>query len=186
MWILVCLWQSAQASLGKYSLILDKELLGRKPRAVPTPRPTPPPVQTTPSWASSYQMTMMTLNQRTGKARVGLQNIREDESLLLIQGSDNYPAFELLEVDMEKQTAQVRHQDATHTFRLQEGPAPAPSKPEPEERPSQIRRIRPTPIRTNDSAQTESETSAPVTTRFKTREELETHLQQVQMDAIRT
>jgi hypothetical protein len=177
--------QAANVDLGKYRLILDKELLGRDKPEVQPIKPTPRPPVSRASWADDYQMTMITQDNQTGKIRVGLQHLKNNTALLLIEGDNEFnKAYQIESANFDNASVRVRYQGVVHEFRLQEGANPTPEKPT-------IRRNSPT-IRSssnnsNQRVNVESAEPPPVPTpRFRSREELETHLKSVQMDAIRT
>lgn len=179
--------------LGEYQVILDKQLLGAT-RQVTVPAVTPPPTVAAPSWSREYQMTMMTRDQPSGTIRIGLQNIQNQSSVLLIEGKDRHEDFKLVSANYSSGTATISYRGASHQFRLQDGPATR-SAPTTEMRdPSRInipdaarksgtiarpgRRSRPsTPDQESPTLQIR---------RFASQEELQEHLKQQQMDAIRT
>lgn len=190
---------AATDPLGKYRLILDRELLGVESRETPTisePEPSP----TAPSWARDYRMTMMTQDQDNGKVRVGLQHRRESSAILLIENDTSYPDFELVVADYQRGTARVRYQGNEHLFELEDGPAGeatsgsasggnrmetlsgrqlrsprTPSVPSPP----------PTPAPPSRREMEEYEEEKERVRRFNS-EEMEAHLNQQQMEAIRS
>lgn len=166
--------------LGKYQLILDKQLLGIE-KVTPSPVTAPTTVVAEPSWSRDYRMTMITQDQ--DKLRVGLQSLKDQSAVLLIEGEDSYPDFRLISGNYQQGIARVSYRGSENQFMIQSGPdkvSPAPS---------------PASIRSNGSNRTRirSEESNPPTARadvsirtFQSREELQAHLEAQQMDAIRT
>lgn len=189
------------AELGQYQVILDKQLLGRKaPEPPPVTNPTPPPLAA-PGWSRQYRMTMMTQDDDDGTVRVGLQNVQDQSSVLLIQGRERAADkdFSLISADYEGGTAQISYLGTTHRFELQMTVAAPPVLKAPAGaaagRPIQ------TPAAANNSASRSSiarsalrnrresrkAESAPLQVRrFASQEELQAHLKEQQMDAIRT
>lgn len=174
--------------LGKYSLILDKELFGGEPKAVPTPAPQPTPSPQTPSWARNYRMTMMTYDDYSEQVRVGIQNTQDNSSVLLIQGEDLHKFYKLLSADFDQRSAKISYQGVPHTFRLQQGPAPSTTSSEtPRSTRDRGRGGSSSRNRGREIARTPAPTPTPnATPRFQNREELQAHLKRQQMDAIRT
>jgi hypothetical protein len=192
--ILVCISlvpRDAEANdLGKYQLILDKQLLGSVKVAPAPPVMRREPEIAPPSWAREYQMTMMTLDE--DRVRVGLQHVQNHSALLLIEGEESHSEFTLISANYDQGSAMVRHGGVEHQFQLQTGPVES-ARVERDDSPSPTtvrgrtrRIIRPSserPVRGQRENNEEEET--PVR-RFETREELEAHLKEQQMDAIRT
>ncbi len=182
------------ASLGEYQIILDKQLLGRPP---PPPRAEPPPPEppapATPGWANEYRMTMITYDDFSQSIRVGLQNVRDNSGFLLIKG-ETYPGhrYVLVDGDIHRGQATISFQGQQHRFSLESGPEPTdstpssarggrtrpspPSQPEP----ARVRRVPRPPQRQDQNEEPEQQS------RFQSPEELQAHLENVQMDAIRT
>lgn len=176
------------ADLGKYQLILDKELFGSADRAL-VKKPTRPPPAPSPSWARDYTMTMMTYDQDKNLARIGLQNLRDETALLLIEGDTSHPDFQLLSADYRRGLATVKHRGVDHQFSLEDGPARKPSTPSrgsASSRPTRrdTRRVIANPRSTPNIPEPVSTPVPPV--RFESGEELREHLKQVQMDALRS
>jgi hypothetical protein len=182
--------------LGKYQLILDKQLLGSEKVTPPPPtRTRTAPEERAPSWAEEYRMTMMT--QDEDLVRVGLQHIRDQTAFLLIEGREFNPEtdlFQLVSANYAQSTATIRHRETEHRFDLQTMPTVPPVRVERQQESTTPirRRPRPTirqtgPRNRSPSAQVEdpSEKEEPTVRRFESREELEAHLQEQQMDAIR-
>lgn len=182
------------ADFGEYQIILDRQLLGRPP---PPPRRDPPPPEppaaTAPGWANEYRMTMITFDDHSKTLRVGLQNIRDHSGYLLIKGEEatDRHRFTLVDGDFERGQATIAFGSQQHRFSLESGPAAT------EESPAQTRggRARPNaptqaePPRVRrvvTPPQREQQDEPPQQSRFQSPEELEAHLQNVQMDAIRT
>ena len=177
------------ADLGKYQLILDKELFGADPPPRPPPRPTPIPPVRTPSWSKPFRMTMITFDDYSGSVRVGLQNNKTKQSVLLIEGENTHRDYKLLEADFKRGTARVSYRGTPHEFQLSQGPPPTSSSPRRSSRPDRSRSSRPRRPTPRSSTGRTNTTAAPTprpTPRFRTREELQAHLKEVQMDAIRT
>jgi hypothetical protein len=176
----------AQSPLGPYQIVLEKSLLGRAD-APPSPAATPPPATVaTPGWASEYRMTMLTKDDYNGSVRIGLQNVRDNSGLLLMEDDPPGNPFRLLRADFERNQATVTYQGSSHVFSLESGAPPPPAEPAPQsggrgQQPTRRRVIEPPapPVPTPPAP----EEAAP---RFRTQEELDTHLKEVQMDAIRT
>ncbi len=172
------------SALGPYQVILDKGLLGGVDEGVAVVAPTSVPVVVTPGWASEYQMTMITRDLDTGVVRVGLQHKRDGRGFLLVQGEEPLQDLELLGADFERNQATIRYRGSPHLFTLETGTASVPSEPS-EGRRGPSRVVVPTPrprlAPTPEAASVEVETP-----RFQSQEELDTHLKQVQMDALRT
>lgn len=182
--------QAEGNTLGKYQLILDKQLLGSV-KAAPPPAPRPEPEITPPSWAQDYRMTMMTLDE--DRVRVGLQHIQNNSAFLLIEGEDSHTEFTLVSANYDQGSAEVRRLGDLHRFELQSGPAVAaraqrvdPSPVSTNVRGANRRGIRPPGVRPVPREQESNEAEEPQVRRFETREELEAHLREQQMDAIRT
>lgn len=173
---------------GRYQVILDQQLLGRP---VPEPtqtRPEPPPAAPAPSWATEYRLTMITEDFSSGLARVGLYHIRNQVGYLLIEGEDDsHHGFSLQSVNYARNQAEIMYQGVRHTFSLESGPmqsSPAVTQPSTRPQPP-TRTVRRVTRSTTTSISPEPETPPPEP-RFRSPEELQAHLQDVQMDAIRT
>jgi len=190
--LMVC---SRAADLGDYQIILDRNLLGVE-QPPPEPEPPPPPPPAAASWANDYVMTMM--SKDPSGLRVGLQNKRNGQAFLLIekdpQASGNYM---LVSGDFDSGTANIRHGNQSHQFTIQTGPVvKAQSRPstgrvsrtsnasvgqsgDENERPITPRRriVRRRVIPQESSSEEQ---------RFNSREELQRHLEEQQLDAIRT
>lgn len=169
---------------GRYQIILDQQILGRiEPDAPPQP-PVIPPSPPPPSWTTDYRLTMITEDLFSGRARVGLYHVRQQIGYLLIEGEryDDH-GFVLDSVDYNQGLAVILHQGSRHSFQLESAPEPLSPPETPPARqppPRTVRRVNNRP---------EAETAPPVSPpepRFSSPEELQTHLQNVQMDAIRT
>ena len=182
--------------LGSYQIILDKHLLGA-PRRVTPPPAAPPPVKSTPGWSREYRLTMMTKDQSTGAVRIGLQNTRDNSALLLIEGKDRYKDYKLVSADPTGGSAQISYQGQVHRFDLQEGPVTSRSaSPQPQNRSQVSQRSstsepstpprRRTVRRRIISPPRQEDTSAVQIKRFASQEELQEHLKEQQMDAIRS
>lgn len=181
--------QMPAGDFGRFQVILDQQVLGRPEPAAPVapPAPTPPPAA--PGWANEYRMTMMTKDVESGQIRVGLQNVRDNTGHLLIQGDPPSHGFSLRSAEFDQFRAVIQFQGASHTFTLETGsapPAPAadtgrpgvrrtPTAPPPP-RPRQVPQPPPEDLQEVNQAEP----------RFRTQEELQAHLEQVQMDAIRS
>jgi len=141
---------------------------------------------------------MMTRDQSTGAIRIGLQNIQNQTAILLIEGQDRRADYKLVSANYTQGSAQVSHQGATHRFDLQDGPAlraspstvsatstrsssstPSVSRTQPTVRRRKVvtNRNRPRPPEDTPALQIQ---------RFASQEELQEHLKQQQLDAIRT
>ncbi len=177
----------AASPLGEYQVILDRELFGL-PVPASTPVPTPPPAPAAPGWANEFRMTMMSVDPISGRSRVGLQNLK-DQSAILIMENDSFESdYKLLEVNKDAGTATIAFNGSPHRFRFEDGPVIAPT-PVPQQR-GRFRGRRPQQQNNNNaSRQPRPQAAAPTpkpTPRFRTRAELQAHLQNVQVDAIRT
>jgi len=171
---------------GRFQVILDKQLLGRaaadaSPADVTTPV-TPPPV-----WASEYRMTMMTRDAFDGSICVGLQHARDNSGYLLMQGAPSTQGFQLTDADFDANRATIRFNGAPHIFHLEAGTevSPQPAAPPGGRNISRSTRIpprQPDPPALPPGPPPEQ----PEAVRFNTPEELQIHLQNVQMDALRT
>ncbi len=190
--VLVVSIEASQDPLGKYSLILDKGLFGKEEKPVvvpPAPTPTPPPVSA--GWAKQFQMTMMTLEDHTNRVRIGLQNLQNKTSMLLIEGEDPFDGYTLQEADFSNKKATVVYGGVPHVFDLTRGNTPVSAtnrngnrtgnratstRPEFRRRNTPTVRPRTTPT-----------PKPPVQARqWKSRDEYQKHLQQQNEDAIRT
>lgn len=178
--------------LGEYQIILDKQLLGSV-RQVTPPAVAPPVNVPAPAWSQNYRMTMMTQDGRDGSIRVGLQNLQDQTSLLLIEGKDRYEDFALVSANITQGSAQISYKGVSHRFDLQSGPGVTRREPAgrntPETRQSSSPRTPST--RSSSSPRTSGrnrgeEKPTLQIRRFASREELQEHLKQQQMDAIRT
>jgi len=188
--------------LGKYRLILDRELFGSAPASPETPAPPPVETPAEPGWAREYKMTMMTIDQETHRVRVGLQNVRGESAVLLIEGRDTHPEFSLRSADFERGLATVTRHGSPHQFSLATAPEPGdnPIVHRPESSPRRMASSNRTRDRSEprrriirrigegnpDVDEETSELEAPRTTRFRNNEELQEHLKEVQMDALRS
>lgn len=185
---------AAAEGLGKYQLILDKQLLGIE-KVTPAPAAVSAPVVAEASWSRDYRMTMIT--QDEDKLRVGLQNLKDQSAVLLIEGENSYPDFRLLSGNYQQGIARVSYRGVEHQFMIESGPAPASATPA--NRPGSSNwGNRPRPggtsssprsgsprMRTGEESSGETPPQPQVRT-FQSREELQAHLQEQQMDAIRT
>lgn len=178
-------WSALPAKeLGKYQLILDKQLLGVE-KVVPQTINLAPPKLATPSWSLDYRMTMITQDERG--IRIGLQNLKTQSAVLLIEGDTSYPDFQLVSADYRLGNARVRFKGSEHQFTIQDGPVQVgatstnPSARNPR---GSARTTRPGRVRTTPSSP--EPPSTPQVRKFNSREELQTHLREQQMDAIRT
>lgn len=178
-------------SLGKYQLILDKQLLGSVKVAPAPPVTRREPEVTPPSWAQEYRMTMMTLDE--DRVRVGLQHIQNNSAFLLIEGEESHSEFTLVSADFDRGSALVRHRGVEHRFELQTGPVVAARVQRGNAQTSNITvhgrtrpGIRPPGPRPLQGRPENTEPEEAPVRRFETREELEAHLKEQQMDAIRT
>ncbi|MGA0368379.1 MAG: hypothetical protein ACO3N7_02905 [Kiritimatiellia bacterium] len=177
--------------LGRYQIILDKQLLGAE-KSAPPPVNNVPPVQAPPSWSRDYRMTMIT--QDGDQVRVGLQNLRDQSAVLLIEGENDYPDFQLVSADFQQGTAMIRYRGVESRFTIEAGPAAVPSVQKSPVPARSVRNNRPQltfpravqPGTLQPVPQELSGESTPRVRQFRNREELEAHLQQQQMDAIRT
>ncbi|MDF3130614.1 hypothetical protein P0Y35_15505 [Kiritimatiellaeota bacterium B1221] len=181
------------ADLGPYQLILDKQLLGVE-KTMPLEVSRAPVTVAAPSWSRDYRMTMIT--QDEDKLRVGLQSLKDQSSILLIEGEEAFPQnhFQLVSGDYMQGTAVIRYQGSESHFRIESGPAAQPaSSPENSSgrggrgsstRISSPRNFQPSSVRPR--APVTVPTAQPQVREFKTREELQAHLEEQQMDAIRT
>ncbi|MEX2606582.1 MAG: hypothetical protein WD708_04485 [Kiritimatiellia bacterium] len=175
--------------LGKYQLILDKQLLGSvqvAPRPVPQREAQPAP----PSWAQEYRMTMMTLDE--DQVRIGLQHVQNQSAFLLIEGEDSHSEFTLISANYEQGSAVVRHRDIDHRFDLQTGPVVSVREERGEPpvtttvRGRARRIIRPPGPRPFPESSENNEPGISMERRFESSEELEAHLKEQQLDAIRS
>jgi len=116
------------AELGKYQLILDKQLLGLA-HAAPSTSEAVAPAPASATWAADYRMTMMTRDVDHQKVRVGLQHLRDHSALLLVEGEDSHPEFRLESADFAVGVAEIRYQGAAARFELQDGPTLQPADP---------------------------------------------------------
>ncbi len=180
------------ADLGPYQLILDKQLLGVE-KATPTEPVRAPVVAASPSWSRDYRMTMITQDEE--KLRVGLQSLKDQSSILLIEGEKPFPddSFQLVSGDYMQGTAVIRYQGSESRFHIESGPSAQSAAPEVSSgrggrggstRTGSTRSYQPRPMR--PSAPVATPTPKPQVRKFNTREELQTHLQNQQVDAIRT
>ena len=184
--------------LGRYQLILDKQLLGVQ-KAAPAPVKPAQVVEAAPSWSRQYRMTMIT--QDDDRVRVGLQNLQDRSAVLLIEGEPSHPDFQLISADFQQGTARIRYRGSESRFTIESGPEPVasvqktPITPSPPTNPrhnrssTSRRTITPQPASPGtlrSFPQNKESTPAPQIREFKTREELQAHLRQQQMDAIRT
>lgn len=171
---------------GEYQVILDQQLLGKPAPVAPPVRPETPAPTPAPSWATEYRLTMITEDLYSGKVRVGLTNVRDQSGFLLIEGEPSDQGFALVSADLNLQQAEITYQGLRHVFSLESAslPSPPPENPEPRNRSTSDRSIR----RVSRPAVVSSpQPPEPAPTpRFSSPEELQAHLQSVQMDAIRT
>lgn len=184
---------SYSQDLGKYQLILDKQLLGIE-KVTPSPITAPTTVVAEPSWSRDYRMTMITQDQ--DKLRVGLQNLKDRSAVLLIEGEDTYPDFRLISGNYQQGIARVSYRGSEYQFMIQSGPdqvspapSPAPMRGNGNNRPrggdSSSSRSSSPRIRSDESNPPSVSVEVPTRT-FQSREELQAHLEAQQMDAIRT
>lgn len=168
------------ADLGDYQLILDRQLLGLEEPVSPQ-RPAPPqPVA--PSWASDYIMTM--ISKDLSGLRVGLQHKNNGQAFLLMENDDQHSAdFKLISGDFDSGTATISYRNQPHQFAIETGPAASPSPASPIQKvATQVRRPGRTRVR---RIRSDRPNVVPQRT-FKSREELQQHLREQQLDAIRT
>jgi hypothetical protein len=194
--LLICFWvlflgsevfaQRGGGDFGPYQVILDRQLLGR-PEPVEPPAARPPPAAPPPSWAVEYRLTMITEDMNTGRARVGLYHVRNQTGYLLLEGEE-FDGFRLHSVNFENNRAEISFQGTRHTFTIDSAPAAA-SAPEPRANirqpaaPTSVRRVSRSVSSSNEPP---SVPEPPAEPRFSSPEELQAHLQNVQMDAIRS
>jgi len=184
---------------GRFQVILDKQLLGRPAMEEPISPVTAPPSSPSPSWAMEYRMTMMTRDAGDGSIRVGLQNVRDNSGFLLIEGDASTHGYQLSDADFEAFRATIRYNGNAHVFQLESGAVATPAAVpvlapggrvvtrrsgtgpfiSPGMSPNPPRRPEPDPVNPEENPEA-------VPTRFNSPEELQIHLQNVQMDAIRT
>jgi hypothetical protein len=179
--------------LGEYQVILDRQLLGSNAPEPSEAVLTPPQTLPVPSWANQYRMTMMTMDQQQGAVRVGLQNLQDQSAVLLIQGQNRHRDFTLITADYQKGTAQIAYRGASHLFTLADAasasvavpPVNNPRSTRPSSRPSAQPR---TANRSSPRSQLTGPDESPSLQirRFSSQEELQAHLMEQQMDAIRT
>ncbi len=188
-WLTVCLvipHAPAQGGrdFGRYQVILDQQLLGRPEPVAPPVRPEAPPPAAPPSWSVEYRLTMITEDLFSDRARVGLYHVRNQIGYLLIEGEEN-EGFRLHSVNYETQSAEISYQGTRHHFSLESAPSVA-SSPEPQQsRSPQARNVRRV-SRSVSTSEPAEPPEPPPEPRFSSPEELQAHLQNVQMDAIRT
>jgi len=185
--LMASLVNASQESLGKYSLILEKGLFGKEIKTAPVaPSPTPIPPPAAAGWAKQFQMTMMTLESGSNRVRVGLQNVQEKRSMLLMEGDEPYEGYQLTKADFVQKKATVVYGGVPHVFDLTRGtppPAPQPTRPTRPQTGRQEFRRRNTPVRPRATPTPRPPAQA---RQWKSREEYQKHLQQQNEDAIRT
>ncbi|WFB37630.1 hypothetical protein P3T73_07635 [Kiritimatiellota bacterium B12222] len=175
---------SFASELGAYQLILDKQLLGVE-KVVPQVMPAPAVTQAAPSWARDYRMTMMT-QDGTG-LRIGLQNLRDQSSFLLVEGQSwNDDAPVLVSGDYSSGTARVRFRGMEHVFTIETGPVALVSSGHAEAVPTTTSSVRDRRRGFRQRSTNKEATPEPVIRKFETTKELNDHLQEQQMDAVRT
>lgn len=177
--------QHTGGDFGRYQVILDQQLLGRPAPPPPAARPDTPAPAPTPSWAVDYRLTMITEDLSTGSARAGLFDVRNQVGFLLLEGEET-EGFRLHAVNFQNNRAEVSFQGNRHLFSLESAPAAAPV---PEARPAPRPQSGPSPRairRVPSPPADEQRPPEPAEPRFSSPEELQAHLQNVQMDAIRT
>lgn len=179
-----------RADFGRYQIILDRNLLGAPPQVARPPAPEPVVEEPRATWANEYRMTMITFDEFTQTHRIGLQNQRDQSGFLLIEGEAvpfDGNEFKLLHANFQDSKATVSFRGQTHVFSLESGTTTAAEPPPVQAR--NVRRVAQPPRRVNPrppEPQPEPEPEEPPQSRFNSPEELEAHLQNVQMDAIRT
>lgn len=182
------LYAQRNADFGQYQVILDQQLLGRHSPEPSRPQPETQPMAPPPAWTTEYRLTMITEDLFSGRARVGLYHVRNQVGYLLIEGEfyEDHP-FSLQSLDYNQNRAVIVHQGARHTFSLESAPLPA-SAPESASSPLQAprRTVRRVTRSVPDANAAEPPPEPPPEPRFSSPEELQAHLQNVQMDAIRT
>lgn len=182
-WLLfLCGTRLMASDFGEYQIILDKQLLGVEER-IPTEMPKPIPPVVSPSWSKDFRMTMMTRDQNG--IRVGIQNLRDNTSYLLVQGRMVDQQLELVSADYSSGIAKIRYQGSESQFSLESGPTITRVEPQrpaatPVAQVRNSRRITRNVRDTSDSSEQVSEVR-----QFRSREELQRHLEEQQMDAIR-
>lgn len=112
---------SQAGDLGPYQMILDVQILGIKKKDPPPPGIEPEARQTASSWSRKYRMTMMTRD--ADGLRVGIQNLRDQSSWLLVEGDDSASDFMLVSGDYNSGTARIRFRGMEHFFTIEAGPA---------------------------------------------------------------
>jgi len=178
------LYAQRSGDFGQYQVILDQQLLGRHAPEPSRPQPETQPTAPPPAWTTEYRLTMITEDLFSGRARVGLYHVRNQVGYLLIEGEtyEDHP-FSLQSVDYDQNRAVILNQGARHTFSLESAPLIA----SPPESPSSPRQAPPRTVRRVTRPVSDANASdPPPEPRFSSPEELQAHLQNVQMDAIRT
>ncbi|MCC5845945.1 MAG: hypothetical protein JJU05_16990 [Verrucomicrobia bacterium] len=175
-------------------MILDQQLLGRPAPEPARPQPETQPAAPPPAWTTEYRLTMITEDLFSGRARVGLYHVRNQVGYLLIEG-ETYTdhTFTLQSVDYDQSRAVIVNQGARHTFSLESAPIQTAAPESSSQASSQatgraapnnrtVRRV----VRPPSASEPQAPPEPPPEPRFSSPEDLQAHLQNVQMDAIRT
>lgn len=129
-------------------------------------------------------MTMMSKDD-TG-LRVGLQHRRNGEVVLIFE-QDSDSAYSLISADPVTGTATVSFRNQPHQFALEAGPASRPQPETAQPQPPVSRSTRSVVVRSSKSRpESNSERKNTPGPRFESREALQAHLREQQLDAIRT
>ncbi|WFB37759.1 hypothetical protein P3T73_08305 [Kiritimatiellota bacterium B12222] len=104
--------------LGRYQLILDKQLLGIE-KVKAQELPPSKPVIAAPAWSSEYRLTMITQDRRG--LRVGIQNLRDQSAYLLMEGDADASEFTLVSGDFSTGSVRIRFRGVEHQFQLEDG-----------------------------------------------------------------
>ncbi|QHI68821.1 hypothetical protein [Tichowtungia aerotolerans] len=175
--LLVCTWTAAATGEGfeRYKIIIDKHPFGEDPPEADT-------VQVAPgqSFAKNLRLSML-FEGPNGDVRVGIIDKAEKKNYILNIG-EIQNGIELIEADINKSEAMLKKGNEVALFKLEEG-APEPvSKQQQQSRQSSYAERRRALLKKIEERRKEEEPKQPQLTG----EALRKHLEEVQMDAIRT